>query len=298
MEMHADEIEINVSLVQSLIADQFPQWANLPVTPVASMGTDNALFRIGNAMQARLPRVPWAVASVAKESTWLPQIAPFISTPITIPLQLGKPTKNYPYQWMVASWIDGTNPEPGSPACGPQVAADAAKFIQQLRQVSLPDSPPTPRGAPLSTRDKPTRTALTQLEGLIDVALATRIWDEVLEIPYWDQPPVWLHGDLLPGNMLIKNERLSGVIDFSCMGVGDPAADLILAWNLLDANTRRLFRKLLQVDDNMWLRGCGRALSHSLVIIPYYKNTNPQLTAVAQYTLGQIFADYRDTTHR
>lgn len=296
--MHEGELEIDVGLVQSLVKNQFPQWADLPIAPVASMGTDNALFRLGDTMQVRLPRIHWAVDAIAKEYKWLPQIAPFVSTSITTPLHLGKPTAEYPYLWAVYNWLDGDNPEPGSSACGPQFAADVANFIKQMRQVTLPDSPQTPRGAPLSTRDEPTRAALKQLEGMIDVKTAARIWEETLEIPYWDKPPVWVHGDLLPGNMLIKDGHLSGVIDFSCMGLGDPAADLILAWNLLDTRTRGIFRDLLQVDDHMWLRGRGRALSHALVIIPYYKDTNPQLTAIAQYTLGEIFADYHSATRR
>ena len=143
---------------------------------------------------------------------------------------------------------------------------------------------------PLIERDKPTRQALRELDGVIDTGLATRIWDSALEVPYWDQSPVWVHGDLMPGNVLIQNGKLSGVIDFSCMGLGDPACDLIIAWNLLDAKKRRLFRDLLQIDENTWRRGQAWALSQSLLILPYYKDTYPGLVAVANYTLGEIFS--------
>ena len=295
MKMHDDEIEIDISLVRKLIESQFPAWASLPIEPVPSMGTDNALFRLGDAIQARLPRIHWAIKNIEKEFMWLPQIAPFISVPITTPLQMGKPIDQYPYAWAIYDWLDGDIPEPGCSACGREFVADLVDFLAQLQNVTLPDSPTAARGTPLIERDAPTRKAISELEGVIDTRLAAQIWDAALAIPYWDRPPVWVHGDLLPGNILIKEGRLSGIIDFSCMGLGDPSCDLIVAWNLLGASDRTLFRELLQVDEGTWRRGQAWALSQSLLILPYYKNTNPDLVAIANYTLGEIFADYTES---
>jgi aminoglycoside phosphotransferase (APT) family kinase protein len=292
MKMHENEIEIDISVVQELISNQFSQWAGLPIEPVASMGTDNALFRVGDALQARLPRIHWALDNIDKEFTWLPRIKPFVSVPITTPLHIGKPIKQYPFNWAIYDWLEGENPEPGCPNCCSQFVQDIVDFIKQMRKINLPDSPRAARGMPLIVRDEPTRKAIKELDGVIDTSLATNIWEEALAVPYWDRRPVWVHGDLLPGNILIRDGRLSGVIDFSCMGLGDPACDLIVAWNLLDASARTIFRSLLEVDDNTWIRGQAWALSQSLLILPYYKDSNPALVDVANYTLSGIFSDY------
>ena len=293
--MHEGEIDISVSLVEKLIRKQAPQWADLPVAPVPSMGTDNALFRLGDTMQIRLPRIGWAVDNIDKEFTWLPQIAPFISVPITTALFKGNPIEDYPYHWAIYDWLEGENPKPGCADCGRDFVANITDFLKETRKIKLPDSPKAARGMPLINRDEVTRKALKELAGVIDTGLAARIWDNALEVPYWDKPPVWVHGDMLPGNILIKDGKLSGVIDFSCMGLGDPACDVIVAWNLLDAKRRMLFRDLLQIDENTWIRGQAWALTQSLLILPYYKDTNPGLVEIANYTLGEIFSDFSDS---
>lgn len=291
MKMHDDEIEIDIPLVQKLINNQFPQWRDLPITPVKILGTDNALFRLGDDLILRLPRIHWAIDNIEKEFAWLPKLAPFLSIPITLPLHLGQPIDDYPYKWGIYNWIEGDNPESGCVDCGKQFVEDVADFIRQMQKITLPDSPPAARGMPLSERDEVTRKAISELDGVVDTKLATRIWERALEIPYWDKPPVWVHADLMPGNVLIKDGRLSGVIDFSCMGLADPACELIIAWNLFGADDRKHFRECLQVDDDMWMRGQAWALSQSLLILPYYKDTNPYLVGIANYTLSEIFSD-------
>ena len=290
--MREGEIEISVSLVKKLIREQFPKWADLPIEPVPSMGTDNALFRLGDTTQIRLPRIDWAANNIDKEFTWLPQIASFISTPITTPLYKGNPIEEYPYHWAIYDWLEGENPKSCCADCGSDFVENLANFLKETREINLPDSPRASRGTPLIKRDEPTRKALKELAGVVDTRLAAHIWDNALKIPYWDKPPVWVHGDLLPGNILIKDGKLSGVIDFSCMGLGDPACDLIVAWNLLDAKRRMLFRDLLPVDENTWIRGQAWAMSQSLLILPYYKDTNPGLVETANYTLEEIFSDF------
>ena len=146
MKMHEGEIEIDRALVRELISTQFPQWADLPISPVPSMGTDNALFRVGDSLQARLPRIDWAIDNIEKEFTWLPQIAPFISVPITTPLHIGNPVEQYPYPWAIYDWLEGDNPKPGCAACGRQFVADIVDFMQQIQSVTLPESPRAARG--------------------------------------------------------------------------------------------------------------------------------------------------------
>ena len=233
----------------------------------------------------------WTIDNIEKEFTWLPRIAPFIATPMTTPLHIGEPVPEYPYRWGLYNWLQGANPKPGCPDCGRPFVEDLVSYLQQMQKIDLPDSPRAARGMPLIERDEPTRKALRELAGVIDTQLAARIWDAALQTPYWDKPLVWVHGDLLPGNILIKDGRLSGIIDFSCVGLGDPACDLIVAWNLLNAKNRMLFRELLRVDDDTWRRGQAWALSQSLLILPYYRDTNPHLVEIANYTLGEIFSD-------
>jgi aminoglycoside phosphotransferase (APT) family kinase protein len=149
------------------------------------------------------------------------------------------------------------------------------------------------RGVPLALRDEPTRTALAALEGTIDTKAATGAWEAALRAPAWTRPPVWVHGDLAPGNLLLQDGGLSGVIDFGCLGVGDPACDLIVAWNLLPAGVRDAFRAFVGADEATWARGRGWALSVALIQLPYYRDTNPSLVVNSRHVIREILADYK-----
>lgn len=295
--MHVDEVDTGVSLVIRLLSAQFPQWADLPIEPVPSAGTDNALYRLGDNMVARLPRIHWATEQVDKEFQWLPRLAPFLPLAIPTPLAKGAPDAGYPWHWSVYRWLEGENATIERIADSRQAAIDLAQFIIALQRIDATGGPPpgshnSYRGEPLAMRDARTRDAIAALRGAIDADAVTAVWKAAIEAPAWQAPPVWLHGDLQSGNLLAVQGRLSAVIDFGCLGVGDPACDVMAAWMFLSAETRGVFRAMLQADDATWARGRGWALSVGLIALPYYQNTNPVLAGIAQRAIDEALADY------
>ncbi|MGA8163601.1 MAG: GNAT family N-acetyltransferase [Waddliaceae bacterium] len=291
--MHENEFHIDEALVQRLLAKQFPSWANLPLKSVLSAGTDNALYRLGNEMVVRLPRIGWAVGAIEKECEWLPKLAPFLPFSIPTPLGKGVPSEEYPWPWSIYRWLEGSNPIVGQIPDPVLLTNDLVAFIQALHKINLSNGPISNRGVPLEKQDIETRKALRQLEGMIDVPTVTAIWEIALQASTLSKPPVWVHGDLSPGNLLIQHGRLSAVIDFGILGVGDPSCDLIIAWNLLPAHMRNHFRNALAVDDATWERGRGWALSNALIALPYYKDTNPVLANNARHVIQEVINENR-----
>ena len=296
--MHADEVDTDAPLVRRLLAAQFPQWADLPIEPVRSAGTDNAIYRLGDDMAVRLPRIHWATGQVDKEQRWLPRLAPHLPLAIPVPLATGAPGEGYPWRWSVCRWLEGENATIERIADPRQAATDLAHFITALQRTDPaggPSSGPpnSSRGVPLAMRDAETRTAIAALRGMLDAGAVTAAWEAALHAPAWHRPPVWVHGDLQSGNLLAVKGRLSAVIDFGCLGVGDPACDMIVAWNLFSAETREAFRAALQVDDATWERGRGWALSVALIALPYYLNTNPVIVGNSRHTIAEVLAGHR-----
>jgi len=294
--MHADEVDIDSALVGRLLATQFPHWANLPVEPVQSAGTNNAIYRLGDGLAVRLPRIIGAIGQLDKEHLWLPRLAPRLPLAIPVPLAMGRSGEGYPWPWSVSRWLIGESAEQQPLTDQSQAARDLAQFIAALQRIDPagwpPISPPTSsRGVPLATRDAPTRAAIAQLSGMIDIVAATAAWEAVLQVPGWSGTPRWTHGDLLPGNLLVQQGRISAVIDFGVLGVGDPACDLIVAWSLLSAQARPVFRAALPVDDATWARGRGWALSIGLIALPYYQRTNPVFAATARQMIDEVLTD-------
>ena len=292
--MHDNEHEINLELVQSLLKEQCPQWAKLELKPILSSGTDNALFRLGDEYVVRIPRIEWSPGSVSsginKEYLWLPKLAQHLKIPVSAPVFKGQPNETYPWPWIITKWNEGHNPDFEKENEYEKLAIDLACFLNELHQLNL--SKPGPlsrRGVPLKSQDKETTQALKALENELNTKPLAYLWEELSSTPSWSHQPVWIHGDLLPGNILIENNRLSAVIDFADVGIGDPACDLIVAWSLLNAHSRAIFRAhLTNIDEHTWKRGQGWALSIALIILPYYKNTNPVLTAVAKRIIDQL----------
>jgi aminoglycoside phosphotransferase (APT) family kinase protein len=294
--MHADEVDTSVALVRRLLEAQFPRWAGLPITPVASAGTDNAIYRLGDSMAVRLPRIHWAIRQVEKEHRWLPKLAPQLPLAIPEPLAKGAPAEGYPWHWSVYEWLEGESATMERIADPCQAATELAQFIKALQRIDPTGGPLAVehnlRGVPLPMRDAATREALAALDGMIDAEAATTAWEAALQAPEWDRAPVWFHGDLLPGNLLVAGGRLGAVIDFGGIGVGDPACDLMIAWGLFFGESREAFRAALAVDDATWARGRGHALSWALIFIPYYLDTNPIGVANARRTLDHVLADH------
>jgi aminoglycoside phosphotransferase (APT) family kinase protein len=295
--MHIDEVETNVSLVARLLTEQFPQWAVLPIAPVPSAGTDNALYRLGDHMVVRLPRIHWAIEQVNKEHQWLPKLAPFLPLAVPVPLAKGEPGHGYPWRWSVYRWLEGENATIERIANQRQAAIDLARFVGALQRIDATGGPPhgphnSHRGEPLAMRDARTREAIATLRGALDVDHVTAVWDSAIGASAWSGPPVWLHGDLQSGNLLAVGGRLSAVIDFGCLGLGDPACDVMAAWMFLSAETRGIFRAALQVDDATWARARGWALSVGLIALPYYQSSNLVLAGIARRAIDETLADY------
>ncbi|MFJ4842477.1 aminoglycoside phosphotransferase family protein [Streptomyces sp. NPDC088746] len=289
--MHADETKTDTALVRRLLAGQFPAWADLPVERVGSHGTVNAIYRLGTDMAVRLPRIEGGSKDVATESRWLPRLAPHLPFAVPTPLAEGVPAEGYPWSWSVCRWLDGTNPAPG--AGGAELAADIAEFVLALRGVDPAGAPPAYRSEPLASRGTATRAALDALHGVIDTGAAAAAWSEALRAPAPQGPAVWVHGDLQPGNVLVSGGRLSAVIDFGCMGLADPAVDLIPGWYLLRAGARRIFRTRVGVDAETWARGRGWALSIALMELSYYRTSNPVMAGTARRVIGEILEETR-----
>jgi len=296
--MHVDEVDTDVTLVRRLLAAQFP---HLPMEPVHAAGTDNALYRLGDEMAVRLPRIQGAARQVDKEQRWLTRLAPLLPLAIPVPLAKGTPGQGYPWHWSVYRWLEGENATIECIADPRQAATGLAQFLAALQCIDPTGGPPPGphnsfRGVPLATRDAATRAAILTLHGALDAAAVTAAWEAALQAPTWRDPPVWIHGDMQPGNLLAQQGGLSAVIDFGCLGVGDPACDLIVAWNLLSAETRDVLRAALTVDAATWARGRGWALSIGLIALPYYQSTNPVLAGISRYAIDEVLADQKHAT--
>ena len=293
--MHADELDTDAALVGRLLTAQFPQWAGLPIERVESAGTDNAIYRLGDDLAVRLPRIHWATGQPDLEHEWLPRLAPHLPLAVPVPLATGEPGEGYPWRWSVVPWLTGDNATADN--VDPRAAAaDLARFVLALQRIDTGGAPGASRGVPLVKRDAPTRAAIEELRGLpeldLDLDTVTAAWEAALRAPAWDGPPVWIHGDLQAGNLLAVDGRLSAVIDFGCLGVGDPACDAIFAWNFLTAETRGVYREALGVDDATWERGRGWALSVGLIALPYYRVTNPVLAGIGRHAIDEVLADH------
>ncbi|MFD3618285.1 aminoglycoside phosphotransferase family protein [Streptomyces sp. NPDC058676] len=293
--MHPDELDIDTTLVEGLVSDQFPQWAELPVTRVESAGTDNAMYRLGDDMVVRLPRLPGGAHQIGIEHRWLPRLAPHLPLAVPVPLAKGEPGREYALPWGVYGWLDGANAYDTPLVELADAAVKLGRFVAALRRVDATGGPASWRGGPLTGNDESVRAAIDDMgaDGTIDGAAATAVWEDTLRLPQWDGAPVWLHGDLLPGNLLTENGRLTAVIDFGGLGVGDPAADVMAAWTLFDAETRGLLREAADVDDMTWARGRGWALCFGLTAEHYYRGgKNPVLAAVGHRAVAEVLAEH------
>ena len=289
-------MNIDASLVRRLVADQFPQWADLPLEPVASAGTDNAIYRLGGDLSVRLPRLERAAGQVAKELRWLPVLAPLLPLAIPVPRGTGVPAAGYPWAWSVHPWLDGDNATIERLADPCAAARTLARFVLALQRIDAAEGPPSGahnehRGVPLAMRDPLVREAIGALGRLIDARAVSAAWDVALQAPPWRGPPVWLHGDIHAGNLLARQGRISAVIDFGLLGVGDPACDLMVAWNLLGVEAREVFRAATGVDDAIWARGRGWTLSVALIALACYLHTNPALAAMSRRAIDAVLAD-------
>ncbi|WP_030898672.1 aminoglycoside phosphotransferase family protein [Streptomyces sp. NRRL F-5126] len=275
---------IDAGLVTRLVADQFPQWAGLPVRLVDPAGSDHVIHRLGDELAVRLPRHPGAVGQAERELRWLPLLAPHLPLAVPVPLAVGEPGFGYPWTWSLARWLEGERATPDALSDSSEAATALADFLLALhRAVPVPTAADhSGEGltvAPLAVRDRATREAIARTSDVFDACAMTGLWDAALAAPAWDRPPVWCHGDLHTGNLLTAAGRLSAVIDFGELGFGDPACDLTIAFTLMSSRCRRLFRAALGVDDATWTRGRGWALATGLNAYSHYAAVNPRVAA-------------------
>lgn len=260
--------DITPALAARLIGAQFPRWAQLPVRPVEVSGWDNRTYRLGDDMSVRLPSDASYAEQVAKEQRWLPRLAPQLPLPIPTPLAAGVPGPGYRLPWSVYRWIDGTRSRIDRIPDLTGFAVDLARFLLALQRIDVAGGPVAGphsfyRGGPLTVYDDETRAALTA----VGDSRALAVWEEALAAT-WHGPPVWVHGDVAEGNLLLDGHgRLGAVIDFGCCAVGDPACDLQIAWTLLSGPSRQAYRDTLGVDAGTWARGRGWALWKSLITV-------------------------------
>ncbi|WP_299644665.1 aminoglycoside phosphotransferase family protein [Devosia sp.] len=290
-----DRIAIDEALVRRLVRSQFPHWADLPIRRVAVDGWDNSTFHLGDTMKVRLPNAPGYAAQAAKELHWLPRLAPLLPVPIPSPVAIGEPGEGYPLHWSIYHWIDGETALAGPIGDHVRFARDIGKFLLALQAIDATGGPPAGRdsffrGGDLSVYDGETRQCLAELEGQIDVAAAAETWDAALAAE-WRDPPVWVHGDIAPGNLLVRDGRLSAVLDFGCSAVGDPACDLVMAWTFFGGAGRAAFIEAVEADTGTWARARGWALWKALLLRVQY--SNPQKQAAEERIISAVVEHHR-----
>jgi aminoglycoside phosphotransferase (APT) family kinase protein len=273
--MHSDEIEIDEPLVRGLLARQFPQWATLPIEKIASTSTVNAIFRVGDRIAARLPRTPrWH--NVQAECCWLQTVASRLPLAVPEPVAIGEPDDTYPFDWAVFRWLDGENWRIDRLANSSLEASRLADFLHALHEIRRDDAPCTecieqPR---LENRDAVVRAFAAKAPESVDARSLLAAWERALSVPAWSGTPLLVHSDLMAGNLLVRDGRLVGVIDWASTHFGDPATDLQAAWRLFSGESRRVFKAALPFDDDTWERARGWVLT-SIVGVVYYARTNP-----------------------
>ncbi|WNI24249.1 aminoglycoside phosphotransferase family protein [Streptomyces sp. ITFR-16] len=287
---------IDAALVQQLVSAQFPQWSGLPVTPVEIDGWDNRTYRLGDTMTARLPTAAGCVPAVEKEHLWLPRLAPSLPVPVRPVLGLGAPGEGYPFPWSVRGWLDGETAARARIDDLPRFAVAVAGFLLALQRCEATGGPPAGahswyRGASPAYYDEETRRCLAALEGRVDTDRARTVWEAALAAE-WRGEPVWFHGDIASGNLLVRGGELSAVIDFGTSGVGDPACDLVIAWGMFEGAAREAFREAVGQDAGTWARARGWALWKALLNLTGDAGADPGRAANELRVIDAVLADH------
>lgn len=287
----SNERPVDLTLVRRLVDEQFPQWAHLPIAPVASPGWNNHMFRLGDGLLVRLPDGPAYAPAIEAEQRWLPWLAERLTLDVPRVVGAGRPDALFPHAWSVLEWIDGETVAASRDVDLSRLATDLARFLNELHGLDATEGPVgTERAGPLEQYDAATREAIERLGSSIDGARAAAVWEEALAAAPRPKRH-WYHGDVAAGNLLIRDGRLAAVIDFGCTGVGDPSLDTTIAWTLFDRANRRVFREALGVDDASWARGRGLALWKGLIVISGMCTTNAVETAASPRAVAEALAD-------
>ncbi|MHB1783999.1 MAG: aminoglycoside phosphotransferase family protein [Acidimicrobiales bacterium] len=296
--------DITAGVVSCLISTQFPNWAGLEVRPVALDGWDNTTFRLGDDKSVRLPSHEECVPQIDKEHRWLPVLAGQLPVQIPRPIAKGRPGCGFPRPWSVYGWLEGEPAAVAGVLDHDRLADDLGHFLAALQRAGTDGGPPPGphsfnRGGPVSVWDDEVRSTIDLLAEEIDVDGALGVWDAALAED-WSGPDVWVHGDVTGSNLLLRDDRLCGVIDFGGAAVGDPACDLTAAWTMFERTSRERFMASLPLDHATWARARGWALWKALIEIPGRPLDNPGRTGArfgwrwdAAGVVGHVIADFR-----
>jgi aminoglycoside phosphotransferase (APT) family kinase protein len=293
---NVDRSSIDVALARRLVDRQFPQWRSLPITEVEIDGWDNRTFRLGSGLSVRLPSGDWYAKQVEKEQRWLPVLAPQLPLPIPSPVARGAPDDGYPFPWSVYRWLQGDLASKAPIADRTAFATALAGFLNALGRADATDGPAPGehnffRGGPLATYEPEALQAIETLGAEIPRDGVNRAWEDAMATS-WEREPVWFHGDVATGNLLVRDGRLAAVLDFGSSGVGDPACDIVIAFTFLSGASRDRFRAELDVDAATWSRGRGWGLWKALItLVDHLENNSPD-AALARRDIEQILADH------
>ncbi|PLT29454.1 aminoglycoside phosphotransferase family protein [Peribacillus deserti] len=288
---------INIELVSSLINEQFPEWSNLNITPVKNGGNDNRTFHLGEHMSVRLPSSAGYAPQVEKEQMWLPILAEKLSLPIPIPIAKGNPNENYPWSWSIYKWLQGEPLSHNNIENLNHIAKDLGSFLKELQAIDASIGPSAGkhnfyRGGSLSIYNEESRNAIKNNKEDFDEGLLSEIWGLALD-SVWESKPLWVHGDIAPGNVLVKDGQLCAVIDFGILGVGDPSCDAAIAWTFFDDASRKVLKNELNLDEATWNRARGWALWKALITYNAKKDTDKLKAKEAKITIQTIVKDYK-----
>lgn len=288
--------KINVDLVVKLINEQFPEWSDLEIKPVKFSGNDNRTFHLGDEMSVRLPCAESYVPQVEKEQIWLPVLAKELTLPVPKPLAKGNPSIDYPWPWSINKWIEGETLTQKNISELNQFARDLGTFLIELQSIDTSGGPLAGkhnffRGGNLAVYDEDSRYAIENNKDSFNEHLLIEMWERALDSK-WKSDPVWVHGDIAPGNLLVKGGRLCAVIDFGILGVGDPSCDAAMAWTFFDDISRKIFKSALNMDEETWNRARGWALWKALITYDDKKNNNKVIAEEAYKIINIIVNDY------
>jgi aminoglycoside phosphotransferase (APT) family kinase protein len=292
MRMHDDEVAVDAALVRRLLRSQMPDLADLDLRMVEPWGTDNAVWRLGDELVVRLPRIHWAVGQVDRDARWLPVLAPHLSVPVPAPVATGRPGEGFPHPWAVHRWLPGVGADL-APLDDPDgFAQDLARVVRELRSIPTGGAPAARnRARPPHEYDTDTRRVIARARHLVDAEAALAVWEAALAAPPHDGPPVWVHGDL-EGNCLVERGRLCGLVDWGSACVGDPAVDVGAVWSpLFTEASRGAFLAALDVDDGTLARARGAAVNQACAALPYYLDTYPLIVERSVHKLTALGID-------
>ena len=297
MEMHQDQLVVDVTLVRRVVASQFPEWSELRIEPVLSPGTVNALFRIGDRLVARFPLQPgdpedvrrWIGSETGAARELLGKTR--FATPE--PVAVGEAGAGYPLPWSVQTWIPGVTASEADAAGSIALAEDLAEFIMGVRDIDTRGRTfqGGGRGGDLQDHDEWMETCFVQSEGMFDVPRLRDVWMAMRLLPRLEIGDVMNHGDLIATNVLVADGRVTGVLDVGGLGPADPALDLLSAWTLLESGPRSAMRRLLASDDLEWARGQAWAFQQAIGLVWYYADSNPTMSEMGRRTLDRIVSE-------